>query len=111
MAGGTSAIADQEVEELDGEALLRERIMLGLRVDSGVDIDQAVADLGVVGWTKARAGAADALEKKGHLVRVGGRATFEIRLALDRRHRPRPFLKRRGTRGPSPHRPGALDGA
>ena len=73
MAGGTSAIADQEVEELDGEALLRERIMLGLRVDSGVDIDQAAADLGVVGWTKARAGAADALEKKGHLVRVGGR--------------------------------------
>jgi oxygen-independent coproporphyrinogen-3 oxidase len=65
--------ASAEVEPLDAEALLRERIMLGLRLDTGVDLDEAEADLGATGWSEARIRAAAELEKSGRLVRDGGR--------------------------------------
>lgn len=62
-----------ETEELDAETLMRERIMLGLRLDSGVDIDEAAKDLGAEGWTEERERAARKLERCDRLVRERGR--------------------------------------
>lgn len=58
-------------EELSPEALLRERIMLGLRISEGVDLARAGADLGVDPWTAERLGTIAKLEGRGRLVREG----------------------------------------
>jgi oxygen-independent coproporphyrinogen-3 oxidase len=60
-------------EDLDAAALLRERIMLGLRVDEGVDIEAAAQALGTPGWTTDRLRAASLLEDRGRIVREGGK--------------------------------------
>ena len=72
---GTKApeIAPATLEELDGETLLRERIMLGLRLEEGFDLGESGRELGVAGWTEARSREAAALEKRGRLVRDGER--------------------------------------
>jgi oxygen-independent coproporphyrinogen-3 oxidase len=59
-------------EQLDAGALLRERIMLGLRLAEGVDLAQAGADLGVHPWTPERLRAIDHQVERGRLVREGG---------------------------------------
>lgn len=61
------------IEGLDAEAVLRERIMLGLRVRDGVDVAGAAESLGVDGWTAARDRAATTLQARGRLVRDGSR--------------------------------------
>lgn len=66
-------IAGGESEELDAETLMRERIMLGLRLESGVDLDEAARDLGAAGWTEERERAACRLERCERLVRERGR--------------------------------------
>jgi putative oxygen-independent coproporphyrinogen III oxidase len=81
IAGATSAFgetlaaadssASSSTEELDAETLLRERIMLGLRLASGFDLAEAAAALGVSGWTPERSRAAAWLEKRGRVVREG----------------------------------------
>ncbi len=58
-------------EELDGTALLRERIMLGLRLAEGVDLGKAGADLGIDPWTPERLKATDRLVERGRLSRHG----------------------------------------
>ncbi len=63
-------------EPLDGETLLREKIMLGLRLADGFDLDAAASELGVEGWTPERARVATELEKRKRLVRRGGHATI-----------------------------------
>ena len=60
-------------EDLDAAALLRERIMLGLRIDEGVDIEAAGKALGTPGWTSDRLRAATLLEGRGRIVREGGK--------------------------------------
>jgi oxygen-independent coproporphyrinogen-3 oxidase len=60
-------------EPLDGETLLRERIMLGLRLAAGVDLTEAAADLGVAGWTAQREQEAERLVERGRLTRDGAR--------------------------------------
>jgi coproporphyrinogen III oxidase-like Fe-S oxidoreductase len=57
-------------EALDGETMLRERIMLGLRLARGLDFEQAARDLGVRAWTDERLRAAERLEKLGRLTRT-----------------------------------------
>ncbi|MBI5535044.1 MAG: radical SAM family heme chaperone HemW [Deltaproteobacteria bacterium] len=64
----------QSLEVLDAETRMSERIMLGLRLAEGVDLDAVSAELGVEGWTRARQRAARELEVKGRLVREAGRA-------------------------------------
>jgi oxygen-independent coproporphyrinogen-3 oxidase len=59
------------IEELDAEALLRERIMLGLRVAEGLDLGRARDELGVEPWTEERTRAAERLVARGRLVRDG----------------------------------------
>ncbi len=63
----------ETLEKLDAAAMMRERIMLGLRLAEGVDLGEAEEDLRVRGWTKERERAAAWLVEKGRLVREGGR--------------------------------------
>jgi oxygen-independent coproporphyrinogen-3 oxidase len=74
--GGSAAV--ESTEDLDAEALLRERIMLGLRTVEGVDLEAAAADLRMRAspWTAARTRAADRLEERGRVVRHGSRLTI-----------------------------------
>jgi putative oxygen-independent coproporphyrinogen III oxidase len=58
-------------EDLDGIALLRERIMLGLRLVEGVDLGRASADLDIDPWTPERLRAVERLVERGRLTRVG----------------------------------------
>jgi oxygen-independent coproporphyrinogen-3 oxidase len=62
-------------EPLDAEALMRERIMLGLRTREGVDLQDAEASLGAPGWTPARERAASWLSERGRIVRDGDRGS------------------------------------
>jgi putative oxygen-independent coproporphyrinogen III oxidase len=67
-AEGAAAPAD---EPLDGETLMRERIMLGLRMEEGIDLDAIALDLGVPAWTAERRRAADWLEARGRIDKIG----------------------------------------
>jgi oxygen-independent coproporphyrinogen-3 oxidase len=60
-------------EPLDAPTLLRERIMLGLRLEEGLDIEVEARELGAAGWTEERMRAADWLEGRGRIVREGTR--------------------------------------
>jgi putative oxygen-independent coproporphyrinogen III oxidase len=68
---GGDATAAATREPLDGETLLRERIMLGLRMDEGIDLDAMAKDLGVPAWTAERRRAAAWLEQRGRIQRSG----------------------------------------
>lgn len=58
-------------EDLDPTALLRERIMLGLRLVEGVHLGHASADLGIDPWTPERLRAIERLVERKRLVREG----------------------------------------
>jgi putative oxygen-independent coproporphyrinogen III oxidase len=68
----TPAVAPTE-EPLDAETLLRERIMLGLRMDEGIDLDAIALDLGVPAWSAERRRASSWLEARGRIERSGSR--------------------------------------
>lgn len=61
--GGEEAAS---IEPLDADALTRERIMLGLRMEEGIDLGDA--------WTPAREREAERLIARGRLLREGTRA-------------------------------------
>ena len=67
LAGAVSG----EREELSPEALLRERIMLGLRLADGFDLGAAGRDLGLDPFTRERTLAIEQLASRGRLVRSG----------------------------------------
>lgn len=73
LAGGDTAESE---EPLDAETRLRERIMLGLRLRAGLDLEQAAAELEVPAWTDARRRAADRLMRAGRLELERGRLTI-----------------------------------
>ncbi len=58
-------------EDLSPEALLRERIMLGLRVAEGVDLGRAARELAIDPWTPERLRTIDALLERGRVARDG----------------------------------------
>lgn len=58
-------------EQLSPAELVRERIMLGLRVSEGVDLARAASELGIDPWTPERLRAIDTLVERGRLVRDG----------------------------------------
>ena len=71
-----SAISDNDglsvmTEALEPDALLRERIMLGLRMVEGVDLARARDDLGVDPWTPERLRTIETLALRGRLERTG----------------------------------------
>jgi putative oxygen-independent coproporphyrinogen III oxidase len=64
---------EESREVLDAQMLLRERIMLGLRVAEGIDLAHSAQELGTQGWTDERRRAAAWLEERGRIVREGSR--------------------------------------
>jgi putative oxygen-independent coproporphyrinogen III oxidase len=70
-AGAGDGISEAS-EGLDAATLLRERVMLGLRVAEGVDLEAAGSALGTPGWTPERTREAARLEARGRVVRDGG---------------------------------------
>ncbi|AKT39938.1 radical SAM family heme chaperone HemW [Chondromyces crocatus] len=69
----------EEEETLDPETRLRERIMLGLRLRDGVDLEEAATALGVHAWPAARQRTADRLSREGRLEIRNGRLTIPSR--------------------------------
>ena len=76
---GRTAPRTESEEVLDPEARLRERIMLGLRLASGFDLEGSAQELGVDGWTAARRRAADRLVNAGRLTIEGTRLRVPAR--------------------------------
>ncbi|MBM4373698.1 MAG: radical SAM family heme chaperone HemW [Deltaproteobacteria bacterium] len=62
-----------EAEELDAEARLRERIMLGLRLREGLDLEAAAEEVGAEAWPRERVRATRELVSRGRLVHDGSR--------------------------------------
>ena len=73
---------EAEGEDLPAETRLRERIMLGLRLREGFDLEAAAASLGVVAWSDARRRAADRLVARGRLEIEGGRVWVPARARI-----------------------------
>ncbi|APR77705.1 Hypothetical protein A7982_03052 [Minicystis rosea] len=73
---------ESEREELDAETRLRERIMLGLRLADGLDLDRAASTLGVDAWPPARRRAADKLLARGRLEMEAGRVRVPARARI-----------------------------
>jgi putative oxygen-independent coproporphyrinogen III oxidase len=69
-----------EAEAIDGEAALREGIMLGLRLLEGIDTAELSAQTGALFWTPERERSARRLEERGLLHRDG------VRLAIPKAH-------------------------
>jgi oxygen-independent coproporphyrinogen-3 oxidase len=81
MQDASNGGREGDTERLDAETMLRERIMLGLRLASGFDAEAAAKDLGVAFWTNERTREAESLVAKGRLERVredGGRDVVRI---------------------------------
>jgi oxygen-independent coproporphyrinogen-3 oxidase len=62
-----------EDEKLDGPTRLRERIMLGLRMKDGFDLEEAAREVGTEPYPDDRRAALEKLEARGRLVRRGSR--------------------------------------
>jgi putative oxygen-independent coproporphyrinogen III oxidase len=60
-------------EPLDAETLMRERVMLGLRMAQGIDFDEAATSLGTEAWTPERQKAARWLLDRGRIAQEGSR--------------------------------------
>jgi putative oxygen-independent coproporphyrinogen III oxidase len=60
-------------EPLDAPTLMRERIMLGLRMADGIDLDDAARALGTPGWTAEREKTTRWLVDRGRVIREAGR--------------------------------------
>lgn len=73
---------ETEVEELDPETRLRERIMLGLRLTTGLDLSDASADLGVDPLPSDRRRSLEKLVRRGAVVADG----MVVRVADGARH-------------------------
>jgi oxygen-independent coproporphyrinogen-3 oxidase len=63
----------RELEPIGAETALKERLLLGLRLKDGVDLDAASAELAIDPWTPERERAIERLIRQGRLRREGGR--------------------------------------
>lgn len=62
-----------DAEHVDAATALSERLMLGLRLAEGVELERAAAETGAIGWTRERERAVERLVRNGRLVREGER--------------------------------------
>lgn len=76
FAEGRGGTLDQ-LEWLDAEMRLRERILLGLRLREGVDIDSVAEELQIDFWTPERRRAVDRLLAQGRLSQSASRLYIE----------------------------------
>jgi oxygen-independent coproporphyrinogen-3 oxidase len=63
----------REWEHIAPETALSERIMLGLRLSEGIDVDSQASQLGVEAWPEARLRARNKRHARGDLQQVGSR--------------------------------------
>lgn len=76
MRAGAPGEADglsSSVEHVDADMMLRERIMLGLRLADGFDLESAACELGVEPWPVGRKRALDLLMSRGRVRQEGPR--------------------------------------
>jgi oxygen-independent coproporphyrinogen-3 oxidase len=71
----------EQIESIDATTRVSERILLGLRLKAGVDLDDVAAQCKTTTWTPARSEAVDRLVARGRLLRMGSR----IRIPQDAR--------------------------
>jgi oxygen-independent coproporphyrinogen-3 oxidase len=74
---GTTAVSD--VEAIDGETALKERLLLGLRLRDGFDLGAAARELGVQAMTPARERALARLTREGRVQTSGERISIPER--------------------------------
>jgi oxygen-independent coproporphyrinogen-3 oxidase len=67
-----AGVPTKDEEALDALTLLRERIMLGLRLETGFDLAGSAGDLGLDPFTPERTRSIENLVRKGRLTREGG---------------------------------------
>jgi putative oxygen-independent coproporphyrinogen III oxidase len=67
---------ESESEPLTPDVQLSERLMLGLRLAEGLDVEQASARTGALMWTRARRQAATRLVERGRLLEQGPRLSI-----------------------------------
>ena len=67
------SLEPHETDALDPATRLRERLMLGLRLREGLDLERAAAELGIDPWPPARRRRADELVARGRLAIEGSR--------------------------------------
>jgi oxygen-independent coproporphyrinogen-3 oxidase len=77
----TSALVS-DVELIDGRTALAERLMLGLRLASGVDVGELARETGATAWTADRERAVERLVRSGRLERSGDRLRIPRRAWL-----------------------------
>jgi oxygen-independent coproporphyrinogen-3 oxidase len=65
-----------ETESIDAETALSERILLGLRLAEGIDIEAAASHLEVDPWPPQRRKAVERLLAEGRLLQNGPRLTI-----------------------------------
>jgi oxygen-independent coproporphyrinogen-3 oxidase len=70
-AGAGELVSEREV--LSGESQFLERLMLGLRLTEGFDVEAAARETGVQAWTPRRLRAVEKLTARGQLRRTGAR--------------------------------------
>ena len=78
LGGELAALVGSE-EPLDPETRLRERIMLGLRLRDGFDLEGSARELGIEAWTADRRRAADRLIARGDLTVDNGHLRLPAR--------------------------------
>lgn len=67
-----------EVEAIDAETELSERLMLGLRLAEGIDVEAAAREVGVDPWPPERRRAVDKMIERRRLVREGPKLRIPI---------------------------------
>jgi putative oxygen-independent coproporphyrinogen III oxidase len=67
----------ETIEPLDAETRFRERLMLGLRLREGIDVEATADELGVLGMTPSRRRAVERLIGNGRLSMVGQRLAID----------------------------------
>jgi oxygen-independent coproporphyrinogen-3 oxidase len=63
----------EQIESIDATTRVSERILLGLRLKAGVDLDEVAVQCNTTTWTRARSEAIDRLVARGRLQRAGSR--------------------------------------
>ena len=71
-----------EVETINGETQLAERLMLGLRLAKGVDVEIAARQVGAEPWPAERRRAVERMIERGRIVREGSRLRIPIKAWL-----------------------------
>jgi oxygen-independent coproporphyrinogen-3 oxidase len=76
-ASGTGGLVS-EVEAIDAETALAERLMLGLRLAEGVDVDGAAREVGAEPWPTPRRRAVERMIERKRIVREGSRLRIPV---------------------------------